>query len=341
MTSHTFNVGTCRIGAGAPVFIIAEIGINHDGDEAACARLINAAANAGADAAKLQIVEAGESYVAGTESHRVFSDRALSMDALERLMTHAAKRGIILFATPGDFSSLQKITDLSMPAIKISSGLLTNTPLIKQAAATKLPMILSTGMADLDEVGIAVTTARDAGARELAVLQCTSIYPTPPAQVNLNAMQTLAAALDVPVGYSDHALGSTACLAAVALGATIVEKHITLDKGLAGADHHLSATPDELVLLVAEIRNVEAMMGRGDKSPEPEERDRRNGTHRCLVARQDIAAGETFDIDNLGLKRPLPGTAGLRADDYERVLGARATRDLKVDEPVAGEDVKS
>ncbi|MHA1598167.1 MAG: N-acetylneuraminate synthase family protein [Alphaproteobacteria bacterium] len=341
MTSHTFHVGARPVGAGEPVFVIAEIGVNHDGDEDTCARLIDAGADAGADAAKLQIVEADESYVAGTESHRVFSDRALSMAALDRLMAHAAARGIILFATPGDFSSLQKIVDLNMPAIKISSGLLTNSPLIERAARTGLPMILSTGMADLDDVRAAITSARAGGAENLAVLQCTSIYPTPPAQVNLKAMQTLAGELDVPVGYSDHSLGETACLTAVALGATIIEKHITLDKGLPGADHHLSAEPGELARLVAGIRTVEEMLGSPEKTPEAEERARRNATHRCLVARRDIAAGEPFDEENLGLKRPLPGTAGLGAGEYDRVLGGCAARDLKTDEPVTKEDITS
>ena len=340
MTANTFTVGEQRIGAGAPVFIIAEIGVNHDGDEDTCARLIIAAADAGADAAKLQIIDADESYVAGTESHDVFKDRALSMQSLERLCGVARDCGIILFATPGDFPSLDRMLALDMPLIKISSGLLTNLPLIRRAAASGHPLILSSGMADIADIKSAVDAATQAGATGIAVLQCTSVYPTPPDDVNLRAMAHIEAETGLPVGYSDHCLGNAACLAATAMGASILEKHFSLDNTLDGADHYLSAMPNDLRALVDGVREVEKMMGSAEKKPTDEEKEKRSRTHRCLVARRDIAAGEELTEQNISLKRPLPGKAGLPASEYERVLGAYAANNLKTDQSVRAEDIK-
>lgn len=340
MTATTITVGERRVGVDAPVFIIAEIGVNHNGDEAACTRLIDAAAVAGADAVKIQIVDADESYVAGSLSHTTFKDRALSAEAIIRLRDHAQEKRIILFATPGDFNSLAILQQSGLPAIKISSGLLTNLPLIKKAAATGLPIIMSSGMADLGDVEAALKAAREAGAKDLAILQCTSIYPTPAEHVHLRVISRLENIFGIPAGYSDHSMGPLACVAATAAGARILEKHITLDRTIPGADHAISALPDQFADMVRQVRIVEEMMGSQDKAPTPEEAEKRSGLHRCLVARRAIKADETLDATAVGLKRPLPGTRGMDANKYEAVLGRRAKHGLALDQPIEEEDLE-
>ena len=266
MTGHV-TIADREIGFGRPCFVIAEIGINHGGDESRCAAMIEAAAAAGADAAKLQTVDADASYHPETESHRAFRGAALSRDALLRLMALAEQTGIVLFSTPGDLASLALIADVGMPAIKISSGLLTNTPLIRAAARTGRPLILSTGMADMSDVDAAVAAAGAGGCRAFALLQCTSLYPAPTEALNLRAMACMLGRYAVPVGYSDHHDGALAVVAAAAAGANLIEKHFTLDRSEAGADHAISLEADDFARMVQDIRSVEAMLGRDEKAP--------------------------------------------------------------------------
>lgn len=328
------------VGAGFPTFIIAEVGINHDGDEATAARMIDAAADAGADAVKFQTVDVAESYMPGTASHAAFQDKDLPLDALRRLVRRAEARGIVLFSTPGDMASLEKMMDAGMPAIKISSGLMTNLPLVAAAAATGLPLIISTGMAHLEEVQESVAVAREAGGTEIIVLQCTSLYPAPPKDLNLGAMATLEQATGCHVGYSDHCDGALACLAAVARGACMIEKHFTLDRNQAGADHHISATTEEFAALVRDIRIVESMLGDGVKRPTDAELGLRDGRHRVLVTRAAITTGTEFTPDLFRLMRPLPGTDALPAKRLRDVCGRSAKRDIAADTPITASDVE-
>lgn len=326
--SRTFRIEGRAIGDGAGVFIIAEVGINHNGSETEAARLIDEAAAAGADAVKLQTVTPEESYHPDTESYRLFSGSGLSRDELQRLQKHARKAGIILFSTPGDPTALRLLRDLDMPAIKISSGLMTNLPLIRLAAASGKPLIVSAGMAQLDEIVAAVKVARDAGCRELALLQCTSLYPAPAETLNLRAMDALRGLCDGPVGYSDHHPGHLACVAAVAGGATIIEKHFTLDASVPGADHAISIEPREFAEMVKAIRAVEAMLGSRDKAPVEAELALRAGRHRRLVAARDVRAGETIAAADLYLMR-LPGDRdGLPASRLDDVVGRKTKRGI-------------
>ena len=340
MTVDSFTIGDRPIGADAAIFIIAEIGINHGGDEDTCAQLISSAAASGADAAKLQIIDADESYVRGTESYRAFCGCTLSVEAIDRLCRYAEDCGILLFATPGDFISLKTVIDTKMPAIKISSGLLTNLPLVRRAAESGLPLIMSTGMAGLAEIATTLSAARQAGAKNIAVLQCTSIYPTPPGDVHLRAMKTLATNFAIPTGYSDHTLGSLSCIAAAAAGATVLEKHFTLDVTLPGADHAISATPEEFADLVHQVRLVEEMMGSSGKHPTTIEEEKKMHTHRCLVARCDIGVGEVITPEIVGLKRPLPGKVGLPPSRYDDILGMRLKKPLTLDDPINITDIE-
>jgi len=319
-------VGERRIGAGNPCFVIAEVGINHGGDEGRCAEMIAAAAACGADAVKLQTVTPDESYHPATESYRLFRGSVLSRPALERLMTRARETGVILFSTPGDFTALALVTSLDMPAIKISSGLLTNLPLIRAAAATCRPLILSTGMARRDEVMEAVAAARGVGCRALAVLQCTSLYPAPSSTLNLRAMAALAIATGAPVGYSDHHDGALAAIAAVAAGASLIEKHFTLDASAAGADHAISLETDAFGQMVRDIRAVEAMLGSSEKAPVAAEESLRDGRHRRLVAARDIEAGAVLAAHDLFLMRLPPDRAALPAKRLPDVIGKHLAR---------------
>lgn len=314
------------VGQGAPCFVIAEIGINHQGDEKLCVELIDAAAAAGADAVKLQTVTAAESYHPDTDSYRVFKDAALSREANARMMDHAKKAGIILFSTPGDPTALQLLLGLGVPAIKISSGLLTNLPLIEMAAAGGKPLILSTGMALAGEVADAVKAARIGGCREMALLQCTSLYPAPAAALNLNAMAALARIGDCPVGYSDHHAGHLAVLAAVAGGAKLIEKHFTLDASLPGADHAISVEPAEFGQMVREIRDIEAMLGTAEKVPVEAEMKLRDGRHRRLVSARDLPAGAAVGPDDVFLMRLPADRDALPASRLRDVVGKRTRR---------------
>jgi N,N'-diacetyllegionaminate synthase len=336
---HAFKIGDRMVGEGHPVFVIAEIGVNHHGDARLCAEMIDAAAACGADAVKLQTIEPNESYVAGTASHQEFKDKTLSDLSMGDLMRQAEKRNIILFSTPGDFPSLERMIRLGMSAVKISSGLMTNTPLIARAAAYRVPLIISTGLAYENEIAKAIQTAQIHGASGVAVLKCTALYPAQDDTINLNAISTFARRFGVPIGYSDHTLDGLACIAAVAAGATVIEKHFTLDKNQKGADHHISAEPDEFINMVKDIRRLESMRGNGKIAPVEAEIAVRDQRHRCLVARTDIAVGEPFTKENVSLKRPMPGLVGLPPTYYDLIMGKSASCSIRNDQPIYIESV--
>jgi N,N'-diacetyllegionaminate synthase len=328
MPNSTISIAGRTIGEGAPCFVIAEIGINHGGDAALCERMIESAAKAGADAVKLQTVTPEESYHPETESYALFRRAVLSRDAMARLKERARALGVVLFSTPGDPTALRLLVDLDVPAVKISSGLLTNLPLIELAAATGKPLILSTGMARLEEVEEAVATAVRAGCREYALLQCTSLYPAGEGALNLRAMEQLARIGACPIGYSDHHGGFMAAVAAVARGASLIEKHFTLDAGLPGADHAISLEPSDFAAMVKAIRSVEAMLGSPEKKPVAEELALRDGRHRRLVAARAIDAGEVIRADDLYLMRLPAGGNAIAARRLHDVVGRRAKRPI-------------
>jgi N,N'-diacetyllegionaminate synthase len=332
--SKPFKIGDHMVGEGHPVFVIAEVGVNHHGDSLLCAEMIEAAAAAGANAIKLQTVEPSESYVAGSGSYEEFKDKALSDSALFDLMRLAAKLNIVLFSTPGDFTSLERMIRIGMPAVKISSGLMTNTPLITRAASYRLPLIISTGLAYENEIAEAINAAQIHGATGVAVLKCTSLYPSPEDTINLGAISTFAQRFGVPTGYSDHTLDGLACTAAISAGATIIEKHFTLDKNRKGADHHISIEPGEFADMVRSIRRIEKMRGNGRIEPVEAEVFVRDQRHRCLVARADIAKGECFTKENVGLKRPMIGHKGMSPACYDDIMGKFALRTIRIDEPI-------
>ncbi|MHC8508120.1 MAG: N-acetylneuraminate synthase family protein [Rhodospirillales bacterium] len=332
--------------ADGGAFFIAEAGLNHDGDFSRAVELARAAKAAGADAVKFQTAQPGEAtgkftpkaaYMdtpdAARESRYDMALRLhLSKDETRRLKTACDETGILFLSTPFGFESLDFLADeLDMPVIKISSTELDHVQYLAAAAAKGRPVILSTGLGAMEEVTEAAGFFKDV---PLAVLQCTSEYPAPDADMNLRAMRTMADALGVPAGLSDHSLGHEAALGAVALGACVIEKHFTLDASAPGPDHKASIEPDGLAALIRSARRLEAMLGDGVKRPSPAEEKNRAAVRRGVVAVRALRAGTRLAPDMLACKRP---GGGFRPRDLESLAGRVLARDLQEDEPVRPE----
>jgi N-acetylneuraminate synthase/N,N'-diacetyllegionaminate synthase len=324
------------------VFVIAEAGVNHDGDVKTACALADAALDAGADAVKFQTFRT-EALVSRDAPKAAYQERATGGDEgqyemLRRLelgradhltlVDHCARRGIVFFSTPFDDASLDDLVALDVPLLKVPSGEVTNLPFLRRMAAAGRPIVLSTGMSTLDEVARAVDAIRGGGDPPLAILHCVSNYPAAPADTNLRAMDAIRAAFGVPIGLSDHTLGITVAVAAVARGATIIEKHLTLDKRRAGPDHAASLDPGEFRALVEAIRTVESALGDGHKRPAPSELDTRNVARKSLVAARSLAAGQTLTADAIAIKRP--GT-GISPADLDQAVGRRLRRAVAAD----------
>lgn len=327
--------------------IIAEAGVNHNGDLALAKQLVDAAAAAGADFVKFQTFKAerlvtrdaakAEYQKATSGAHESQFDmiRRLELsDTMHReLIAHCAARGIAFLSTAFDVESLDLLAGFGLPLVKIPSGEITNLPYLRHVGRMGLPVVISTGMAVLDEVGEALAVLAAAGTprERVTVLHCTTEYPTPMAEVNLNAMRTIRDTFGVSVGYSDHTPGIEVAIAAAALGASVIEKHFTLDRGLPGPDHQASLEPEELSEMVAAIRNIEAALGDGIKRPTPSELRNRPVARKSIVAARPIAAGEVLTVENLTVKRPGTGVSPMRWDE---ILGTTAARDYRADEAI-------
>ena len=326
------------IGPENPSYIIAEAGVNHNGDVELARRLIDAAAEAGADAVKFQTFSA-DKLVMPEAPKAEYQKRSTEQDgsqlemlrALElsqedhrALLEHACERGITFLSTPFDEDSADFLHALGVCAFKIGSGDLTNLPLLEHVAGLGKPMIVSTGMATLGEVEQGVETIRRGGCDQLALLHCVSNYPAQASDANLRAMQTLAKAFGVPVGWSDHMRDDDVVVAAVALGACLVEKHFTLDCTLPGPDHKASLEPNELARMVQRVRHIEQALGDGRKRPAASETEMRNIARRSLVLVRAVPSGQELTRADLGVKRP--GT-GLSPVLLPHVLGRRLRHD--------------
>jgi N,N'-diacetyllegionaminate synthase len=344
------QVGKKRIGPGEPVFVIGEAGVNHNGDPQLALQLVDAAADAGADAVKFQTFRAEEVVSSGAPkaSYQIETTGAeeSQFDMIKRLElmpeTHrelirrCERNGIQFLSSPFDLQSADLLEALGVAAYKIPSGEITNWPFLSHVASKGKPVLLSTGMSDLAEVGQAVDVLRAAGCTELVILQCTSSYPAPPASVNLRAMETMANAFQVSVGLSDHTQGNETALAAVALGATVIEKHFTLDRSLRGPDHKASLEPGELRSLIQSIRIVESALGDGLKRSAYVERDVRSVARRSIVSRQTISSGTVITGELIAFKRP--GT-GIAPSELQKVIGRRAARTIMADTVITFEDL--
>lgn len=326
--------------------IIAEAGVNHNGDINLAKELIACAASAGADFIKFQSFIATES-ISGMAPKADYQKNSTNRDETqldmvrklelsrvdhEVLIEECGKHGIRFFSTAFDCESFDLLAELDcLELVKIPSGELTNLPLLSYMARLNKPLLLSTGMATLGEVESAISVIEKAGTLRnlITILHCTTEYPAPLEEVNLRAMVSMRHAFGLNVGYSDHTRGIEIPLAAVALGATVIEKHFTLDRSLPGPDHMASLEPDELVLMINGIRNVERALGDGIKRPSASELKNKLIARKSIVARREIKVGEFFSEKNITTKRPGTGISPMR---WHEVIGAVARRDFKSDE---------
>jgi N,N'-diacetyllegionaminate synthase len=346
-----FEIAGRSIGDGQPCFVVAEAGVNHNGDPRMAARLVDAAADAGADAVKFQAFRAGEVASVGSpkaayqlrsgttdESQAdMLSRLELSPETFADLARRAKSRGTLFLASAFDVRSVDMLVGLGVPALKLGSGEITNLALLEHAAQAGVPLILSTGMADLPEIAQAVDTVGGSGDAPLVLLHCTSAYPAPAEQANLRAIATMRDEFGLPVGYSDHSEGDAVALAAVALGACVLEKHFTLDRSLPGPDHRASLEPAQLAELVRRIRLVEGALGDGVKRPTPTELENAAVVRRSLAAAEDIPAGTVLSDGMVTALRP--GT-GIPPGKIGEVLGRRVRRALSKGELLSSADLE-
>lgn len=302
------------------VFIIAEAGVNHNGDLGLAKKLVEAAASQGADAVKFQTFRTEKLVSKISPQFEMLKKLELSEEAFCELKNFCFEKDILFLSTPFDEESLELLDRLEVPFFKVPSGEITNLPFLRVIARKKKPMIVSTGMATLQEVDEALAAIRRAGNEDIILLQCVSSYPANPADVNLRAMITMKEAFGLPVGYSDHTLGIEVSLAAVAMGACVIEKHFTLDKNLPGPDHKASLSPPELEALVKGIRKVEASLGNGKKEPAASEQSTLEIARKSLVAACDIEAGRALTAQMIAIKRP---GNGLKPALFEQLIGCK------------------
>lgn len=339
----TLEIAGRAVGTGAACYVIAEAGANHNRDIGIARELINVAGEAGADAVKFQVYSGKALYSSKTPRFRylegtadkpvaeLLEDVALPREWIGDLAGHARERGIHFFATPFDKAAVEELCEAGVPAMKIASFELVDLELIAAAAATGLPLILSCGMASYGEIDDALDAAARAGAQQVALLRCASLYPSPPEIMNLRAMDTMRAAFGIPVGLSDHTTGIAVALGARGLGMELLEKHFTLDRTMSGPDHPFAIEPDELRELVAGIRAIERAFGSGHlEGPSALEAQEMYGlARRGLIAARDIPAGTVIAREHLVVKRP---GYGIAPKDIDHVVGRIARVDIEIDD---------
>lgn len=341
------KIGTRAIGPGEPCFIIAEAGVNHNGDRQTAHDLVDAAASAGADAVKFQtwITErlcAQGAKKAGYQEAQCpeEADQFTMLKKLElpyewhsELQQHARDKGLVFLSTPDEIQSATFLCKLGIPAIKIGSAELTNHLYLRQIAGLGKPLILSTGMGTLGEIRNAVAAIRSVAALPVALLHCISAYPAPEEEMNLRCLTTLRQEFEFPIGLSDHTMGSTTSIVAVGVGIDILEKHLTLDKLAAGPDHSASANPTEYAELVCAVRKAEKMLGDGVKALAPSEANTRAAVRRTLIYTCDLPAGHTLRLEDMEALRS--GLSGLGPEDAQSLERKHLRRAVNAGSPVA------
>lgn len=324
------------------VYIIAEAGVNHNGSFELACRLVDEAKKAGADCIKFQTFKSDklvsknankaeyQKETTGDSSQKdMLKALELSYADFEKLKEYCDQTGIRFLSTPFDFDSIDFLNTIDMPFWKIPSGEVTNLPYLLAIAKTGKPVVMSTGMCNMDEIAAAIKVLKENGTAEIKLLHCNTEYPTPFEDVNLNAMKTMRDTFGLETGYSDHTKGIEVPVAAVALGAAIIEKHFTLDRNMEGPDHKASLEPQELQAMVSSIRHIEKALGSAEKKPSPSEQKNIEVARKSIVAAKDIRKGETLTGENLTVKRPGSGISPMR---WFEVLGTEAVRDFTEDE---------
>ena len=324
------------------VYIIAEAGVNHNGRFELACKLVDAAKAAGVDCIKFQTfksknlvsqtaqkAEYQKATTGDSSQQDMLKKLELSYDEFIALKEYCDKIGITFLSTPFDFESIDFLNSIDMPFWKIPSGEVTNLPYLLALAKTGKPVVMSTGMCEMAEIGAAIDVLKENGTKDIKLLHCNTEYPTPFEDVNLKAMQTMRDTFGLEIGYSDHTKGIEVPVAAVALGATVIEKHFTLDKNMEGPDHKASLEPDELAAMVSSIRHIEKALGTGDKAPSPSEKKNITVARKSIVAKKNIRAGDELTVENITVKRPGMGISPMKWFD---VLGTKAIRDFTEDE---------
>ena len=339
------------VGEGCTTFIIAEAGVNHNGDISLAKKLIDIAGQVGADAVKFQTFKT-DSLVTSTADKAPYQKETTGSsesqyDMLKKLelkpfefrelSDYATSKGLIFLSSPFDLFSVDLLDEMSISAFKIPSGEITNVTLLKHISRKGKPVILATGMSTLNEVDEAVTLLREEGRNDIILLHCVSAYPARSEDSNLKAMDTMRRKFKLPVGFSDHTLGTEVSIAAVALGACVIEKHFTIDKNMPGPDHRASLDPSELKEMVRAIRNVEKSIGDGIKKPVAAELENKKTVRRSLVARVDIPIGTYITGDMLDMRRP---NTGIDPRDVDKVIGKKVNKSVKASELIYFKDLE-
>jgi sialic acid synthase SpsE len=338
-----FAIGGRMVGPGRATYVIAEIGANHNRDLDVARALIDLAAEAGVDAVKFQTYSGARIYSSKTPKFaylapltdkppaELLEEISLPREWQPVLAEYARERNVHFFSSPFDHEAVRELDELDVPVLKIASFEIVDLPLIRAAAATGRPLLISTGMTVLGEIEDALKAAAEAGATAVGLMQCTSVYPAPVERINLRAMETMRVAFDVPVGLSDHSTGIAVPIAAASLGAAFVEKHVTLDRTMVGPDHPFSVVPDELKAMVRGIREAEAALGDGRKDgPSPEESEEMYTLgRRSLIAARELSAGTVLEREMITIKRP---GFGIRPKHLDLVVGRTLKVDVEEDE---------
>ncbi len=338
------KIGPKFVGDGNPCFVIAEAGSNHNRDLKKALKLIDVAVEAGADAVKFQVFRAETLYSKNTPRFpgenkppfELIRNVELPRNWLPKLAEHAISQDIIFLSTPFDYTAVDELDSLGVCAFKWASSEITDLQFLEYAASKGKPMIISTGMSNLADIQEAIDTIKKVGNANIILMQCTALYPTQPEQVNLRMMDSMRNAFHLPVGLSDHTIGLTAPIVAVARGACVIEKHFTLSRKLKGPDHPFSLEPEELKAMVRSIREAEACLGSPIKDAIPKEKEKQKLSRRSIIARADIPKGTRLEKDALIIKRP---GYGIPPKFLGVVIGRKALRDIKKDEIVTWEMV--
>ncbi len=346
-----FHIGERPVGPDEPTYVIAEAGSNHNGDIDIAKELIDVAADAGADAVKFQTFRAEDLYVEESGDVEYLDDDRTIFEIIEsmempyewipELYEYCHEQGVQFLSTPFDERSAEELAEY-VPAWKVASYTSSHVPFLKHLAGTDKPILMSTGAHELDEVSESVSVLQEAGVSELVLLQCVAAYPTPLSEINVRVVETLQDEFGVPAGLSDHTLDPVvAPSAAVALGATVIEKHFTLDNSMEGPDHQFALEPDELRRMVSAIRDTEQALGTGNKQVLAVEEELYEKARRAIHAVEDIATGEVLTEENVQVLRPGSQQPGLRPKFYDDIVGLTAARDIKRSEGIQWDAVEN
>jgi len=339
MTNNLLKIGSNNIGEKFPVFVIAEIGVNHEGNPDICSKMIKEAAKVGANAIKLQTMDPHENYAADSNSYKIFKKVWLTPEITMKMFDYARDLGLEPFTTVGDFKTLGWVAKLNPVAYKISSGLVSHIPLIEKISLMGKPIILSTGTANFDEIDMAVNVIKKNKNKSIVLLHCVSAYPTPFEQANLIFIKKMLQRYPFPIGYSDHTLGDLAVISAVSLGSCVIEKHFTLDNSRKSFDHSISLNPKEFSVMVKNIHSVKKMVKNNNFSVSPIEQKNKEWMRRVIIANKDLTLDKKITTEDILYLRQRKGKEGIPASEVYKILGKKIKKEVSRLEPILWKNI--